>query len=221
MKKFCLMLLALLTVLALAAGAAAEVLPQATPDVEDVEDVEEWLFDEDQWEWDGENDLDLSVFDDLEDEGDVWLDEEDTVEDTLLAAMEVYSWFVLYPLDVNYDKPNAAGDRYQVLDERFNTMSLLRDFVSEYFSEEIVDELFAMGVYTEENGYLYATDEGRQIDEHIGETEFEVTEETEDKVVYTVTVNYWGSEPPEEEVFTYVRQLVDGQWKFTEFPFYW
>lgn len=221
MKKLWILLLALATALALCAGALAEVAPQATPDSQDVEDVEEWLFDEDAWEDDGEAGLDLSVFDELEDEGDVWLDEEDTVEDTLLAAMEVYSWFVLYPLDVDYDKPNAAGDRYQVLDERFNTMALLRDFVGEYFSDELVEELFAMGVYTQENGYLYTTDEGRQIDEHIGETEFEVTEETEDRVVYTVTVNYWGGDTPEEEVFTYVRQLIDGQWKFTEFPFYW
>ena len=151
----------------------------------------------------------------------MWDDEDNQVEDTLMSAMEVYSWFVLYPLDVDYDKPNAAGDRYQVLDERFNTMDALRDMVSQYFSDDIVEDLFSMGVYTEEDGYLYTTDEGRQMDVHIGETEFELTEETDQEKVYTVTVNYWGEEDNPVEVLTYVQQLIDGQWKFTQFPFYW
>lgn len=219
MKKLWMTLLALILALSLCAPALAE--PEVTPDTDTIDDVEEWLFDEDM-QWDVEDEeYDASIFDEVENDDTEMLDMEDTVEDTLLSAMEVYSWFVLYPLDVDYDKPNAAGDRYQVLDERFNTMDQLRGLVSEYFSDELVDELFSMGIYTEENGYLYATDEGRQIDEHIGETEFEVTEESPERIVYTVTVNYWGGDTPEEEVFTYVRQLIDGQWKFTIFPFFW
>ena len=114
--------------------------------------------------------------------------------------VEVGSCLCLILMD--YDKPNAAGDRYQVLDERFNTMDALRDMVSQYFSDDIVEDLFSMGVYTEEDGYLYTTDEGRQMDVHIGETEFELTEETGEEKVYTVTVNYWGEEDNSVEVLT-------------------
>lgn len=181
-------------------------------------DADEWLFEEDDAAYDDEDDVDLSEFDEIE--GDELFDEQDEVEETLLGAMEVYSWFVLQPLDVDMEKPSADGSRYQVLDERFNTMDALRSFVSGYFSDALTDELFAMNVYTEENGYLYTTVSGRNIDESIGETEFEVTEETADRIVYTVGVHYW-DEGKEMEQFTYERQLIDGMWKFTVFPFFW
>ena len=230
MKKLLTIALALVLMLSLNGSALAQdaepataTVPQATPDVTpdvdvEMEDVDEWLFDEDEWEDD--EDFDLSIFDDISDDGEM-LDEEDVVEDTLLSAMEVYSWFVMQPLDVDLDKPDISGTRYQVLDERFNTMSALREFVSSYFSDALVEELFAMGVYVEENGYIYTTTDGRNIDETLGETEFEVTEENTEQVIYTVVVHYWGDETDYEEEFRYVRELVDGEWKFTEFPFYW
>ena len=220
MNKFFATLLALALIFTLCAGALAEVVPQATPDSQEVAEADEWLYEEDVLM--AEENFDPDLFDDVaQEDADIWDDEDNQVEDTLMSAMEVYSWFVLYPLDVDYDKPNAAGDRYQVLDERFNTMDALRDMVSQYFSDDIVEDLFSMGVYTEEDGYLYTTDEGRQMDVHIGETEFELTEETGEEKVYTVTVNYWGEEDNPVEVLTYVQQLIDGQWKFTQFPFYW
>lgn len=216
----------LLILLALCVWVPAEELADAqpTPDIEEIDDAEEWLFEEDEEAWEEEYEEGADLFEDILDEGDVWEDEEDAMEDLLMGAMEVYSWFVLYPLDVDYEKPNAAGDRYQVLDERFNTLEGLKDFVSTYFSQEIVDELFAMDLYVEEGGFLYASDEGRQMDEHIGETEFEIVSETEDRIEYSVTVSYWGNEEnadPEEELYIYVRELTDEGWRFTQFPFFW
>ncbi len=224
MKKRFAVALALMLLLSLATHAWATSAPDATPDVgAQTEDVDEWLFaeDEDFDNWGQDEEYDPSIFDDISGDGYETMDEEDLVEDTLLSAMEVYSWFVLQPLDVDPDKPDSTGTRFQVLDERFNTMTALRDFVSTYFSDELVEELFAMNVYTEENGYLYTTTDGRNIDENVAETEFEVTEETADEIVYTVTVHYWGEEDDTEEQFTYVRKLIGGTWKFTEFPFYW
>lgn len=221
MKKYWITMLALFMALCFSTAALAQDAPAATPSVEAIEDVEEWLFDEDAWLLEEDEEVDPYLFEELDEDGLAVSDSLDEVEDILMGAMEVYSWFVLYPLDVDYDKPNAAGDKYQVLDDRFNTMEKLRGFVQMYFSDEITEALFDMGVYAEENGYLYAGDEGRQIDENIGETEFEVVEETPTRVEYRVTVNYWGGETPEKEVFTYVQEELDGEWKFTEFPFYW
>lgn len=220
MKKQIAVLLAL--ILALAAYAPALAEPVATPDVIDQDDAEDWLFEEDEdWDWSDE-DVDDSIFEDLEDDNVQYLDEEDLVEDTLLGAMEVYSWFVLQPLDVDPDKPDESGDLFQVLDERYNTMPLLRAYVSSYFSDAIVDELFAMNVYREIDGFLYTTTEGRNIDENIMETEFFVSEETEDRVTYEVSVNYFSEdESVKEETFTYVREKINGVWKFTLFPFFW
>lgn len=199
--------------------AVDDAAPEVTPDADQPEDIDEWLFEED--EFSDEDFYDEGIFDDISGEAGDMLDEEDTVEDTLLGAMEVYSWFVMQPLDVDLDKPDASGTRFQVLDDRFNTMTQLRGFVSGYFSDELTEELFAMNVYTEEAGFLYTTTDGRNIDETIGETEFEVIDETSDTVTYSVVVHYWGEGIDEEEEFTYVRKLIDGQWKFTEFPFFW
>ncbi|MEF9895108.1 MAG: hypothetical protein RSA12_05525 [Clostridia bacterium] len=229
MKKLTAWLLALTMCLTLSLSAfAAEVAPEPTPDTAQMEEADEWLFDEDvdgDVNWD-EEEVEDQFFSDLD--GDTttpMLDEVDAVEETLMGAMEVYSWFMLQPLDVDTSKPDSSGTRYQVLDERFNTMQSLRDFVSSYFSDAIVEQLFSMNLYVEENGLLYTTEEGRNIDENIGETEFSVTEQTPEREVYSVTVHYWGEdqldEAGEEEVFTYVRQLIDGQWRFVEFPFYW
>ncbi|MDO4549592.1 MAG: hypothetical protein Q4D04_15995, partial [Clostridia bacterium] len=185
---------------------------------------DEWLFEEDaDILWD-EIEVDDSYFEDVGDDADTQISEGFAqIEEDLLGAMEVYSWFMLCPLDIDPEKPDSTGQRYQVLDERFNTTEQLRDFVSQFFSDAIVDDLFAMDIYVEgADGYLYTTDEGRNIDETIGETEFELTESSDTRMVYTVVVNYWtDDEQVEQEQFTYVRELIDDHWKFTEFPFYW
>lgn len=216
-------LCAFLCALLLAASfVAAFAEPSPTPDTAAVEDADEWLFEEDaDWQWE-DDEVDDSFFDDIDGEDAEFLDEEDMVEDTLLSAMEVYSWFVLQPLDVDPDKPDETGEYYQVLDERFNTMALLREYVATYFSDEIVDTLFAMNVYKEIDGFLYTTTEGRNIDENIGETEFTVVDETSNRITYEVSVNYWKEDGSiQNEVFTYVRELIGDTWRFTTFPFFW
>ena len=218
MKRICSLILALLLLMSLTLVAWAQAAP--TPEVAAADDVDDWLFEDDADDWDTEAEDDVD-WDDLEWDDDDMLDTDDTVEDTLFGAMEVYSWFVMQPLDVDPEKPDSAGTHFQVLDERFNTMQLLHDYVSTQFSDAIVEDLFEMNVYVEENGFLYTTSEGRNIDENIGETEFEVLEETPDKVTYNVTVYYWDTEDSVEEEFTYVREHIGGEWKFTEFPFFW
>ncbi len=196
----------------------------------EAEDDDEWLYADDE---DAELDYDSEYGDEdsydaelaAEDDGApiTQVDEDD--QEDLLGAMEVYSWFALMPLDYDEDEPNADETKWRVLDERFNTPELMKDMLAFYFSDEIVNELWnsSTNPYEVIDGYLYTDGEGREMDENIGETGIEVTNKTDDTIKLTATVQY--EEPTEdgktEEGFEYVRKLIDGEWRYTEFPFFW
>ena len=148
---------------------------------------------------------------------------EEAPEDVILPAMEMYSWFTISPLDVDPELAAADGSVFRVADEmlcKYETMIRLLDFT---FSPELVEEMFAYGRYTVIDGFLYGTAEGRGIDPLISEVTYEETHRSEDKIVYTVTVNYLGEgeNAMEPHVLEFVREPVEGLWVFTQFPFFW
>lgn len=145
----------------------------------------------------------------------------ETPEEIITSAMEIYSWFTISPLDV--DPELSANGVWRVADEALchvDVMMRLLDFV---FSPEIVNDLLAYGPYTVIDGMLYGASGGRSIDPRIVDVTYEETEADETRIVYTVTVRY--QEQPdgeaEEEALLFVREKLDGQWVFTDFPFFW
>ena len=148
---------------------------------------------------------------------------EETAEDVILPAMEMYSWFTISPLDVDPELPGGDGDVFRVADEvlcNYETMIRLLDFT---FSPEVVEEMFAYGQYTVIDGSLYGTVGGRAIDPLISGVTYEETHRSADKIVYTVTVNYFGEgeNAMEPHVLEFVREPINGLWVFTHFPFFW
>ena len=149
--------------------------------------------------------------------------QEETPEDVILSAMEMYSWFTISPLDVDPELEGGDGSVFRVADEmlcNYDTMIRLLDFT---FSPELVEEMFAYGQYTVIDGWLYGTAGGRPVDPLISEVVYEETYRGEDKIVYTVTVNYLGEgeNAMEPHVLEFVREPVDGLWVFTQFHFFW
>ncbi|MDO4740196.1 MAG: hypothetical protein Q4A66_05970 [Eubacteriales bacterium] len=147
-----------------------------------------------------------------------------TPEEICTAAMEVYSWFALAPLDVDLAQPDSTGLRFRVFDERLNRPELLEAVVREYFCEEIVQMLMGSGVYAEEDGYLYTVpDTARAIDETIVSTEYYLAEETEDTRTYHAAVFYADEtgEIASLEEYTFLMKKIDGEWLFTSFWFFW
>ena len=137
-------------------------------------------------------------------------------------ALSVYSWFVLWPLGGDPEEPSEEGDKYRVLDDRFDTWEELSDFLLGYFSPDILWELFDMGLYEEINGYMYVSDEFTIRNEDIDGETFSVTAQDEDEITITATVRYvnaWEDRPDETYEFTLTR--TDAGWAFTAFPFYW
>ena len=197
------------------------------PAMAEVDDAQEseWLYEEDEY---GEGELDdaaLIASLNESDDGAPITQVNESEQDDLIAAMEVYSWFALQPLDYDEDAANKDGTMWRVLDERFNTPELMRNMLSAYFSEEIAEELWKSPVnpYVEIDGFLYTDGEGREIDPNIGETSIEVTENTELHILLTATVEYIEPQPDgaQVEAFEYERKLIDGEWKYIQFPFFW
>lgn len=148
---------------------------------------------------------------------------EETPEDIILSAMEMYSWFTISPLDVDPELAGGDGSVFRVADEtlcRDEIMMRLLDFT---FCPEIVEELMAYETYTVIDGLLYGTAGGRPVDPLISEVIYEETENSEDRVVYTVTVKYLGEggNAMAPDVLEFVREPVNGLWVFTQFPFFW
>lgn len=148
---------------------------------------------------------------------------EEMPEDIILSAMEIYSWFTISPLDVDWELPSEDGSVWRVADEvlcDYETMMRLLDFS---FSPEVVAEMLAFETYTVIDGCLYGTAAGRPVDPLISEVIYEETERSEERVVYTVTVNYLGEgeNAIEPHVLEFIREPVNGLWVFTQFPFFW
>ena len=148
----------------------------------------------------------------------------ETPEEICLAAMEVYSWFALAPLDVDPTLPDSTGLRFRVFDDRLQTPEQLEAVVSEYFSEEITQMLMGSGVYAEEGGYLYTSPSiARPIDETIVSTEYYLAEETDTTRTYHAAVFYSdeNGEVASLEEYTLLMEKIDGEWVFTSFWFFW
>ncbi|MBQ4084986.1 MAG: hypothetical protein IJC54_00245 [Clostridia bacterium] len=147
-----------------------------------------------------------------------------TPEQICTAAMEVYSWFALSPLDTDPSLPDSTGLRFRVFDDRLQTADQLRAVVREYFSEEITEMLMGSGVYAEEDGYLYTVPgAGRPIDEAIVSTEYYLFEETDSARTYHAAVFYADEtgEISTLEEYTLLMEKIDGKWVFTSFWFFW
>ena len=145
--------------------------------------------------------------------------------DEILSAMTVYSWFTIAPLDVNGDVPSPSGDKYRVLDETLVSADAMRETLRAYFSDDIIEELWAWGSYDESDGLLYGYYPGespyeRPIDPDISEVEYALTLHTDDARIYTVTVYALSSDEP--LLFEFIQEKAeDGRWVFTQFPFFW
>ena len=207
MKKLTILLAVLLALSAFAVSMAEETAGPGS----------EWLYEEDE---NSGEDWAEATDEDAEDS----LEEDEISEDEafFLSALEVYGWFEAQPLDVDPEKSSPDGKKFQVLDERLNTLRALDAEVHTYFSDSIANKLLGSGVYEEIDGYLYTGAQDRFIDEGPGETELNIDSRSDDKITYTLTlttVDGAGNVTNAEE-FTFVREKIDGAWKFTQFPYF-
>jgi hypothetical protein len=208
MKKL-IAVLALLVALTPSAVALAE-QPTASPD-------SDWLYQEDA---DSTENWTQATDEDAEDA--IEEDEPDEDEVRFESALQVYGWFKAQPLDVDPEKSSPDGKKFQVLDERLNTMRALEAEVHTYFSDDIAKKLLDSGVYQDIDGYLYTDAQDSALPVSLGETELTVVDRTDNKITYNLAVNHVDADGnvTSTDSFKYVLKKIDGDWKFTEFPYY-
>ncbi len=150
---------------------------------------------------------------------------EQSPQELIESAMQVYGWFEMVPLKVNYeDKKQVDGiDLYKIEDERYNTHEKLDSYLKTIFSSDIVDKLWAENIYKDIDGYLYCADGGRGGNIFIEDVKYDVSQKSDKKIVYNATVTYSkdSGEPENPKIFEFVREKVNDNWVFTSFPYFW
>lgn len=149
----------------------------------------------------------------------------ETTEQLFVNAMKVYGWFEMVPLQVNYDdkKQMDGKDWFKIKDENYDTHEKLDSYLKTIFASEIVDKLWAKGIYKEIDGYLYSFDSGRGRNIFIKDVKYDVKDITENKITYVATIAYYqeSGESENPKILEFIREKINDNWIFTQFPFFW
>jgi len=146
------------------------------------------------------------------------------IEALYKKAIKAYGWFDMttMPLDTTYEEVDENGFVLWRVDfSGIETMANLEAYLSSIFTSEIVDELLTDSRYREFDGILYAigADRGGMLDR--GDETHEIIRESNEKIIYRVTVDVLDIETLEDVVDTvvydFVLALVDGNWLFSNF----
>ena len=151
---------------------------------------------------------------------------EESPEKVITEAMKVYAWFEVAPLEADRSVPIQEANGvtyYKVRDGRYDTYNELYAYLRSIFSQEISDRLINNGVYHNIEGHLYHSNGGRGADATIQNVSYSLQSSTDRKQQYVVTVSYTQDQNVKNKVkkLTFIRENLDGQWIFTQFPFFW
>ncbi len=147
---------------------------------------------------------------------------ENAVLDAYDEATEASHWFRIGTLPPeSIDDFVDIGDNRYYKTSRFETYRDLRDYLKNFFSVSVIDELLSGEEYIDYNGKLYSIDVGRGGNIFMGRESYSITRENDDKYLLEVTVEVYGDDAEtvegyEKFIFTY--ENISGDWKFTTFP---
>ena len=124
----------------------------------------------------------------------------DNLEDKIDEAHKAASYFYFDNTSDDYYDKNIfiKGNRsneiwYKVTDERFSTVDAAKKYLGEYFSDELVDTILGQAFRDEciksKSGELYIVPCVQDTFE--SRVESEIKEQTEDKVIYSIDVQYF------------------------------
>ena len=153
----------------------------------------------------------------------------DTDANAVLApAVKLFDYFYQFclPVDENISQEVNGKTYYKVDFETYPTYQSLSDKIYATFSQEIGDQLFAQGHYIDIDGALYADNYDNQdkMDPNITNVSYILSEEQNKIIHYKAIVSYLPAESngaPEMKEYYYDYELVDDQWLFTRFEYFW
>ena len=140
-------------------------------------------------------------------------------------ALNVYSLFISSA--PKFDRTNAYDYDgvvyYKVTDSSLDTMAKLTEYISDYFSEEIVQSLVNIGRYIEVDGCLYTIDVSNSTAFAIVGEKYKTVDRSDSAEHYEVEVlqdNNADGKADSKETYKFVREKIDGKFVFTRFPYY-
>lgn len=162
---------------------------------------------------------------------------EDSVHNAFRKALEVYGWFDLCSMEMDYSKTAQINGQtyYKVISSEVVSYSELRTLVYSLFSVEtgdrLLDENSETPKYIDYNGELYGIDAARGADTGKGEYTAEVEYVSNTSILYKVRVelidfdenagidNY--RKVVGYEDYTYNYEYINNKWVFTNFSLYY
>lgn len=165
-------------------------------------------------------------------------DNQDNLEDMIDEAHKAASYFYFDNTGNDfYDKEIfIKGDRsneiwYKVTDERFSTRTAAKEYLGNYFSEELVDIIIGQAFRDEciksKNDELYIAPVEK--DTFVSKVESKIKEKTENKIIYSVDVEYFDKLDDdsykkamfESGKYGFICEKINGKWLFTKFSYVW
>ena len=155
---------------------------------------------------------------------------QEDAQTALADGMEAFGWFNFGGLKCDYEDTKTAENGwtyYHVTDPRFPDYQSFLDYLGDIFSQEIVEELMGDRLFEDFDGKLYSLDGARGSNILVGDVVYSTKSADENKIVYLAEVTYIkdpAQDPPQVdrvEEYEFVRELKDGKWLFTAFPFFY
>lgn len=150
-----------------------------------------------------------------------------------LQAKEAYFWFEVSSMPPQDGVVNANNIKevdgfyyYKVGHDTIKTFSDLENYLKSIFSQEITQQLLSKDKshYIDIDGELWAKDLTRGTNISAGNAIFSISEQSENKVVYTANVEQLDPENPEQVIglkqYNYVYEKTNNGWRWTNFSIY-
>ena len=153
------------------------------------------------------------------------------IEAAYQRAEEAYAWFEREVLPFDFDDYAIVQDEvntlpteyYRVIHDSISTLADLEAHLRTIFTEDIVRSLMNNNVmlYRDIDGALYTVGAERGGRMDAGDEVHEIIRESDNRIIYRITVDILDWDTLETvvdtEVHEFVYELIDGQWLFSNF----
>ncbi|MCL2566291.1 MAG: hypothetical protein FWE24_10900 [Defluviitaleaceae bacterium] len=150
------------------------------------------------------------------------------IEAAYQRAVEAFTWFnkSTMPADWENQVTDENGNVYmRVIHDNISTLADLEAHLYSIFVPDIVNELFNAflphQMYRDFDGALHTMGGDRGGDLTKGDEVHEIIRESDQRIIYRVSVDVLDidtlSRVVDTEVYDFVYELIDGEWLFTNF----
>ncbi|MCR5485511.1 MAG: IseA DL-endopeptidase inhibitor family protein [Clostridiales bacterium] len=148
-------------------------------------------------------------------------------EKAIKDAAEAYSLFNSARPAIDRSKfigDDEVGKYYLITDKSFNTLDKLTAYLSQFFSDDLIEAFYGIELYYEEDGKLYANDMAVSSEIKVISEKFSVVSADDKNQVFNVTVvvdEDGDGKGDSTSDYEFEREYINNKWLFTSYSCYW